>query len=72
MHCSPACLALACLLHYCSTSCRLRWSFLAVSRSASLLKGGITLLRPLQVSLRMSKELPLVVQYRIVDMGEIK
>ena len=26
----------------------------------------------LQVVLRMSKELPLVVQYRIVDMGEIK
>jgi len=26
----------------------------------------------LQVSLRMSKELPLVVGYRIVDMGEIK
>ena len=26
----------------------------------------------LQVSLRMSKDLPLVVGYRIVDMGEIK
>lgn len=33
---------------------------------------SISMLTLLQVSLRMSKELPLVVQYRIVDMGEIK
>lgn len=43
-----------------------------MSRSVSVLKEGITCLACLQVSLRMSKELPLVVQYRIVDMGEIK
>ena len=46
---------------------------LAFRSSASLLTEIITSWPAcLQVSLRMSKELPLVVQYRIVDMGEIK